>query len=172
MIIKREYRAGAKGALLDEYERAIAELKELISGLDNSDLIITIDPFTADENCRSVQTILSHVVCSGFNYAVAIRKLKDEIIDYREPVFHETINMYHDDLQHMFNYTVDSLQHFTDQQFEEHDNTKKITSRWGQIYDIEQMMEHAIVHILRHRRQIERFILKLRNIDQLGIASA
>ena len=25
-----------------------------------------------------------------------------------------------------------------------------------------QIMEHAIVHILRHRRQIERFLLKLR----------
>jgi hypothetical protein len=31
-------------------------------------------------------------------------------------------------------------------------------SRWGMRYNLEQMMEHAIVHILRHRRQIERLI--------------
>jgi hypothetical protein len=28
---------------------------------------------------------------------------------------------------------------------------------WGQLYDIEQLMEHAIVHVLRHRRQIEQY---------------
>jgi hypothetical protein len=35
----------------------------------------------------------------------------------------------------------------------------RIQSRWGQTYDFEQMLEHAIVHVLRHRRQIERFLL-------------
>ena len=32
----------------------------------------------------------------------------------------------------------------------------------GQVYNIEQIAEHAIVHILRHRRQIEKFKLALR----------
>ena len=31
------------------------------------------------------------------------------------------------------------------------------TVRWGVLYNLEQLLEHAIVHILRHRRQIERF---------------
>ena len=31
----------------------------------------------------------------------------------------------------------------------------------GKAYDFEQLMEHAIVHILRHRRQIERFLREL-----------
>ncbi len=31
----------------------------------------------------------------------------------------------------------------------------KVTTRWQTEYDIEQMLEHAIVHILRHRRQVE-----------------
>jgi hypothetical protein len=34
-------------------------------------------------------------------------------------------------------------------------------SRWGANYDLEQLLEHAIVHILRHRRQIERFLEKM-----------
>ena len=29
--------------------------------------------------------------------------------------------------------------------------------RWGPIYDPEMILEHAIVHLLRHRRQIERW---------------
>ena len=30
----------------------------------------------------------------------------------------------------------------------EQDNSKKILVRWGQSYDVEQLLEHAIVHIL------------------------
>jgi len=33
----------------------------------------------------------------------------------------------------------------------ENDSAKKIKVRWGQEYDIEQLFEHAIVHILRHK---------------------
>jgi hypothetical protein len=29
---------------------------------------------------------------------------------------------------------------------------------WGPVYDPEGMLEHGIVHLLRHRRQIERLI--------------
>ena len=45
---------------------------------------------------------------------------------------------------------------------EEMDNNKKMTVRWGQQYDAEQLLEHAIVHILKHRRQIQRFIQVLK----------
>jgi hypothetical protein len=38
---------------------------------------------------------------------------------------------------------------------------QKVLVRWGQRYDIEQLFEHAIVHVLRHKRQIERFLLKI-----------
>ena len=34
----------------------------------------------------------------------------------------------------------------------------KMQVRWGPTYDFEQLFEHAIVHVLRHRRQIERFL--------------
>jgi hypothetical protein len=32
------------------------------------------------------------------------------------------------------------------------------TSRWGEAYNIEQMLEHAIVHPMRHRIQLERLL--------------
>ena len=34
----------------------------------------------------------------------------------------------------------------------------KMDVPWGVRYDLEQLLEHAIVHVLRHRRQIERFL--------------
>lgn len=43
---------------------------------------------------------------------------------------------------------------------EEFDQAKKINTKWGQQYDVEQMLEHAIVHILRHRRQIKNALIK------------
>jgi hypothetical protein len=62
------------------------------------------------------------------------------------------------DLDEVFNFTCDIFNSIADAEIEEPDDTKKIKTSWGQCYDIEQMMEHAIVHILRHRRQIEKFI--------------
>ena len=49
---------------------------------------------------------------------------------------------------------------YPDMPLEEYDNDRKIKVAWGQLYDVEQMMEHAIVHVLRHRRQIERWLLQ------------
>jgi hypothetical protein len=40
--------------------------------------------------------------------------------------------------------------------------TARIQSRWGPVFNLEQMFEHAIVHVLRHRRQIERFLSEAR----------
>ena len=34
----------------------------------------------------------------------------------------------------------------------------KFDTRWNVTYDFEQLMAHAIVHILRHRRQVENMI--------------
>jgi hypothetical protein len=59
----------------------------------------------------------------------------------------------------MLAYTVETLEgrwEYSDEQV----SAVRIDSRWGVQYDMEQMLEHAIVHILRHRRQIERFLEK------------
>jgi hypothetical protein len=59
----------------------------------------------------------------------------------------------------MLAYTAETLEgrwEYSDEQV----GAVRINSRWGVQYDMEQMLEHAIVHILRHRRQIERFLEK------------
>jgi uncharacterized damage-inducible protein DinB len=35
-----------------------------------------------------------------------------------------------------------------------------IHSGWEVTYNLEELLEHAIVHLLRHRRQIEKFMLQ------------
>lgn len=152
----KTFRQGAIGALLDEYEKAIADLKEVITTIPDEVLTVIVDPHTADENCRSVQTILSHVVSSAYGYATSIYNLKGHPLKRPDKTFHVTVQAYIEDLTNAFDFTVKVLHRFSDNELEEFDDELKIKAGWGQVYDVEQMAEHAIVHVLRHRRQIER----------------
>jgi len=155
------YRQGAIGALLDEYERALADLKKVIAEIPDHALAVIVDPQTNDDNCRSIQTVLSHVVHSGFGYATSISNLKGHNKIRPEKVFHMTVAEYLIDLDGVFDLTEKVFGEFNDDELEQFDNSLKIKARWGQVYDIEQMMEHAIVHLLRHRRQLEKFKQRL-----------
>jgi hypothetical protein len=150
------YRPGAAGALLDIYEHAITEFKQTIQDIPDDVLTLITDPHTADENCRSVQTILTHVVHAGFGYATSIHNLKRSEVIRPGKVFHLTIQEYINDLAGVFAYTENIFKEFTDAELEQADNNLKIKTGWGQVYDIEQLTEHAIVHILRHKRQLEK----------------
>jgi hypothetical protein len=153
---------GAKGALLDEYEKAIIELQEVIDGISPDELVRIVDHETKDPDCRSIQTILSHVIRAGYNYIIVIRKFLGEQIEYVDREKFKNINEYQNGLNAMFKYNEKLFIDYPDLELEETDNQKKILVRWGQYYDVEQLFEHAIVHVLRHRRQIERFIIKMK----------
>ncbi|KAA9036516.1 DinB family protein [Ginsengibacter hankyongi] len=150
------YRPGAIGGLLDLYQQAITDLIKEIEDIPDHALTIVTDPNTTDENCKSVQSILSHVVHSGYGYATNIHNLKGNNIARPPKTFHTTVEEYLKDLTNVFAYTENIFTKINDNELEQLDNSLKIKTGWGQGYDIEQMMEHAIVHILRHKRQIER----------------
>ena len=152
---------GAIGALLDEYEKSVNELKDTIVNLSSSELARVIDKETKDADCRSIQTILSHVIGAGYNYVVEIRKSLGEDIDHVTKITLGSIKEYILALDKMFAYNEKLFQDYPKIRLEEFISEKKFKVSWGQTYDVEQLYEHAIVHILRHRRQIERFKLKL-----------
>ena len=153
----KTYREGAIGALLDEYEKAIRELQQTIADLTAEELTTIVDAKTHDSRCRSVQTILSHVVNAGKGYAVYILRNRGEEIPFPENILHAYVRDYQKDLDELFSYTLETFKQITESEIEQFENEKKIKTAWGQVYDIEQLTEHAIVHILRHRRQIEKF---------------
>jgi len=154
---------GAIGALLDEYEKAVNELLDLIDGVSPSELTTIADHKTEDLDCRSIQTILSHVVDSGYNYVIVIRKHLKEEIDYKHKTTLHSIKEYRTALVDMFQYNVALFEDHPNLKIYAPDAADKIKTRWGQLYDVEQLFEHAILHVLRHRRQIERFLIRLRN---------
>lgn len=162
--MKTNYRNnGAIGALLDEYEKSIIELKNVILNLTTPELTKIVDAETKDEDCKSIQTILSHVVESGYTYVIEIRKSLGENINYTSKNLLSSTHEYAVALDKMFAYNEKLFEDYPNIKLEEYDSTKKFEVRWGQKYDVDQIFEHAIVHILRHRRQIEKFKLANEN---------
>ncbi len=153
---------GAKGALLDEYERALSDLKRVIADIPPQELVVIADSETDDPDCHSIQTVLTHVVRSAFGYATSIRQHHGEAIDFRQSKTCTTAAEYAAELDAAFSFTEKTFEAHPDIQLEVFESDQKMCVRWGQLYDTEQIMEHAIVHVLRHRRQIERFLLKVR----------
>lgn len=152
--MKTNYRKGGIGAVMDEYERAASEMTKLVSNISDSDFVKIVDKETKDEDCRSVQTIVSHVTNSGFGYAnyirdwFAIPKRSPE----RKLLTRDEFNLRFKD---MLSYTSDTLEGKWEYNDDEIQKVKMIV-RWGPHYDLEQLLEHAVLHIMRHRRQIEK----------------
>ena len=160
--MNKTFRQGAVGALLDEYEKVIVELQQVLNDITDEELLQVADSKTTDANCKSIQTILCHVVKSGYAYAFYIQNLKGYKMGAPSTSLHSSIKEYQKELYDVFTFTTATFATIKDNELEECDNNKKLITSWGQLYDIEQITEHAIVHILRHRRQIEKFKLALR----------
>ena len=141
---------------MDEYERAVWELRRLVEQIDEADAVRVVDPTTEDEDCRSVQTIMSHVVNAGYGYADLLRK-QFSVTSTRPPRALLSPREYVEQLDAVLAYTDETLEGRGQMTYEEMSGAA-IKAGWGPTYDVEQLLEHAIVHVLRHRRQIEKFM--------------
>jgi hypothetical protein len=148
-------------ALLSEYRNVIVAFQNVISTITYANLTTVVDSTTSNTDCQSIQSIITHVVSSGYSYAGYIRKQINFSDNRPGKVTRMSVTEYHNDLENLMVYTQETFKTIEDEDLEEFDEEKKIQTSWGQVYDIEQMMEHAVVHVLRHRRQIEKFKKKL-----------
>ncbi|HEX8736202.1 MAG TPA: DinB family protein [Pyrinomonadaceae bacterium] len=152
------FRTGAVGAMLDEYERAALELQSLLREIGEDEFTRIADAETLDEDCRSIQTVSRHVVMAGYSYANYIRaqfSIPAEPVP-REIISHAEIGWAIDKMLAYTGETLDGKWEMTEDEI----SKIVINSSWGVTYDLEQLLEHAIVHVLRHRRQIEKFLVK------------
>ncbi len=149
------YRNGALAALVDEFERSTKELVQIIEELTDDEFRTVRKP-EAEEEFRSIQTVVNHVVRAGYAHANHIRVAFS--LDWSPteiPLGTRTESL--DQLSAMLAYMVATFEgrwEMTEEQIE----AVQIKSRWGTTYDLEQLLEHAVVHLLRHRRQIARFL--------------
>ena len=154
--MNKPYRKGAIGALTDEYEKALEELKTLLIKIPDAEFKKAYNK-EVDTDFQSVSNLVLHIIRSGYVYANHIRKRfgnsfivpEIEITKTEQGIF---------ELDKMFEYTVETFEDKWHLTFDELMNTIIKTS-WT-TYDLEAIIEHGIVHILRHRLQIEKMVVK------------
>ena len=145
---------------MDEYERAALELKLLVENINKEDYERIADAETKDDDCRSIQTMMNHVVHAGYSYANSIRRkftIPHEPLGKERPQI--SPSEIGTEIDKVLVYTVETLDGLWEMSYKEMDNTV-ITRKENFSESIEQLLEHAIVHILRHRRQVDKFLLK------------
>jgi uncharacterized damage-inducible protein DinB len=151
-----EYRPGAIGALTDEYEKALTEFIIVLKTIPQDLFLLTDD--SKLENFKSIRNITLHIVRAGYAYSNYIRKrFGDETVlnEFKINSIDEAIL----ELDKMFQYKVNTFENKWLLSDDEMMNTIIKTS-WT-TYDMEALIEHSIVHILRHRLQIQKIIQKI-----------
>ena len=157
-----DYRTGAIGALHDEYEKSLGEILCVLEDVSQENFVKIMDEKTSDPDCRSIQTIMFHVINAGYGYSYYIRKAEQQDVD-RITVPVENISEVGEKVREMFAYVLSTSESITGD-LNEGKTWEELhfESPWGDVYNLEQILEHAIVHVMRHRRQIEKFLIRQR----------
>lgn len=149
--------AGPFGALMDEYARAAEDFCRVVEGFD----LARFDAERPSNNPNTVspRAICLHVIGAAHRYAHYIRKARgvDFVERYdtdpaqlRSP--QEVRTLLTEGIL-LMEETVEPLLNATEQEIQ----ALSFAVRWGPRYDPEMILEHAVCHLLRHRRQLERW---------------
>lgn len=162
--MKKYFREGAIGSLLDEYEKAINDLQNILRDLSETEFVKAVQPDNPDPDFISIQSIMAHVVRWGYMYPSFIKQMKtgNAVTRQIKNEIRNTPIEYIEDLNKVISYAESVYSEIEEKELLQADSAKKFAS-YGHLYDYEQLMEHAIVHILRHRRQIEKYLLAVKN---------
>ena len=150
-------------ALLEEYKKSTIAYKQILKNLSQKHFEKIIDTKTEDKDCKSIKTITFHIVHSGYTYANYIHSISNQKwLEYNVAINNPTKGI--EEINKMLEYTEKTLETIWYKTTEELDQYM-FDTRWDVTYNFEQLMEHAIVHILRHRRQLEIGLEKLQTHD-------
>lgn len=144
-------------ALLDEYARAIRDFDAALRPISAERYHSACK--LSNKSFPDMRAILKHVISAGHVYADYIamaisgndpggagqKRRHDTPVEALESVWGAFDAMV-DVLAPIQNLDEDAMDRFI------------VKTRWNVDYTLDQMLEHAIVHILRHRRQIERWL--------------
>ncbi|MBK6914769.1 MAG: DinB family protein [Ignavibacteriales bacterium] len=161
--MKKDFaRIGALGAITDIYQKAVDEYVDVLKHTSQKEFITMVDKDTDDEDCRSIQTITRHIIRSGYGYAGYILKALNipfEIPNANEMKL-ETTEEAIREIYNMLYFNITNLYDLNRELIENNLGKIKFMTRWNEEYNFEQILEHAVMHILRHKRQINKFLVK------------
>lgn len=148
---------GPFGALMDEYARAAADFCAFVETLDASRF--AAERPSKDPNTASPRAICLHVYGAARRYSDYVRKARGLPHDEKflpAPGAVEGPGAVRGRLAEALRYTEGALEGLYDADEAVH-TAIRFPVRWGPTYDPEMILEHAVVHLLRHRRQLERW---------------
>jgi uncharacterized damage-inducible protein DinB len=109
-----------------------------------------------DAAYESAEHLIAHVQGAARSYMMWIRQVLESPVTDMELV--RDVAVIVPRLDAYMEETLDGwrrhLAMVTDEQLQD----RQYKSRWGEMFDIEQMLEHAVVHPMRHRAQLERLL--------------
>jgi uncharacterized damage-inducible protein DinB len=149
--------SGAVGALMDEYARAAEDFCAVVERLDAARW--NEERPGPDPQTRSLRAVCAHVCGAAHRYADYIRRRRglpfvelftlpaDQPADPRDvrPLLAAALRYTED--------AVDGLHGATEEEL----GALTFQVRWGPTYDPDMLLEHAVMHLLRHRRQLQRW---------------
>jgi hypothetical protein len=149
--------SGPFGALMDEYARAAEDFCRVVESFD----LARFDAERPSNNpsTLSARAMCLHVIGCAHLYAHYIRKARG--VDFVERYEADPARLHSPrDVRTLLTEgivlteeTVAPLVKTTEQEIQ----ALSFTVRWGPRYDPEMILEHAVCHLLRHRRQLERW---------------
>ena len=148
---------GPFGSLMDEYARAAEEFCRVLEGF--SPEAFAGERPSNDPDTRSPRALALHVCGAAHRYSDYIRKARGlPFVDrfVLDPALLAKPAEARGHLATALRYTEAGLEGLYDAPAEV-PTAITFKVRWGPIYDPEMILEHAVVHLLRHRRQLERW---------------
>lgn len=151
---RMEFRSRAVRSLVDLHERELRSFLEVWRRFAAADL--PLPEAHGDEHYASRERLVGHVLMAARSYMTRIgewvgRPVND-VDDSRDP---------HDIAGRPAQFADDVLAgyrrhmaHITDQELE----PQVHRARWGDLMSVENLLEHAVVHPMRHRIQLERIL--------------
>jgi hypothetical protein len=142
---------------MDEYARAAEDFCRVVEGFDSA-------RFVAERASSNPNTISPHAIClhmcgAAHRYAHYIRKARGVDFVERYELDASRLRSPHDLralLAEAIVFTEATVEPLLDATEEEVQGLS-FPVRWGPRYDPEMILEHAVCHLLRHRRQLERW---------------
>jgi uncharacterized damage-inducible protein DinB len=155
-FLKRPGLPGMFGALMDECARAAEHFCRAVEATPPQVFVAKRE--SDDPDTVSIQSMCAHAVGAAHRYSDYIRQARGLPFDDRylaDPASLPSPASVRPALAASLQYTEESLEGWYENPAAADGLTFQV--RWGPTYDSEMILEHAIVHLLRHRRQIERW---------------